>query len=250
MKILSIGNSFSVNAHRGLYPLAVANGVDVHLGNLFIGGCSLQLHWENIQADAQAYSYRVNGEKEGRPMSIAEALVLEQWDVVTLQQASRVSGRPQSYIPYLTDIANVVRKAQPQAKLYFHQTWAYEVDFNERYELDWFDAYQRDQEEMFRRIKDSSEMAAKLLGVELLRVGEVIQTLRREFTQFDYPNGGVSLTSDKLHLSSDYGEFAAGATWLYTLFGQQAAVDKLSGLGMDNALLNDIVAVVTRIVDK
>ena len=249
MKILSIGNSFSVNAHRGLYPLAVENGVDLYLGNLFIGGCSLQTHWKNYTENADAYRYYVNGEKEWIPMSITEALALDTWDVVTLQQASRFSGVPQSYIPYLTDLAEVVRTAQPQAKLYFHQTWAYEVDFNTRYELDWFKAYNNNQMEMFRRIKDASEMASKLIGAEMFPVGTVIQTLRQEMPEFDYPNGGMSLTSDKLHLSSTYGEFAAGATWLYKLFGRPIAVEGMAKCDMDTALLERIVEVVKRTVD-
>lgn len=249
MKLLSIGNSFSVDAHRGMYPIAVENGVDVHLGNLYIGGCSLQTHWQNHITNSAAYTYHINGAKEGSPMTIAEALAMDTWDVVTLQQASRFSGVPQSYIPYLTNLAEVVRAAQPQAKLYFHQTWAYEVDFNTKYELPWFECYNNDQEEMFRRIKDASAMAAKLIGVEMFPVGEVIQTLRREFPEFDYPNGGLSLNADKLHLSSDYGRFAAGATWLYTLFGEPIAVDGMAQHGFDTALLERIVAVVKRTVD-
>lgn len=245
MKLLSIGNSFSVDAQRWLYALAQENGIELQLGNLYIGGCSLQRHWKNIEADAGDYTYYVNGAFEGCPMSIAAALALDTWDVITLQQASHVSGEPQSYIPYLTDIAAYVRAAQPQAKLYFHQTWAYEVDSDHPC----FKTYNNDQGEMYRRLRDASMMAGKLIDAELLPVGTVIQALRRELPEFDYPNGGMSLTFDKLHLSSTYGEFAAGATWLYKLFGRPIAVEGAAKRDMDTVLLEKIVEVVKRTVD-
>jgi hypothetical protein len=99
---------------------------------------------------------------------------------------------------------------------------------------------------MFRRLRDASMMAAKLIDAELLPVGEVIQNLRRELPAFDYPNGGISLNRDGFHLSLDYGRFAAAATWLYTLFGQPIKVDGMAEFGFDTTLLKDIVAIVQR----
>ena len=42
MKLLSIGNSFSQDAHNKLHALAKANGVTLETVNLYIGGCSLE----------------------------------------------------------------------------------------------------------------------------------------------------------------------------------------------------------------
>ncbi|MBQ9860836.1 MAG: DUF4886 domain-containing protein [Clostridia bacterium] len=246
MKLLSIGNSFSVDAQRWLHTLAVENGIDLQTGNLYIGGCSLETHWKNIEANAADYVYYVNGEGEGRPMSIAEALALDTWDVVTLQQASHFSGEWQTYEPYLTDIANVVRTAQPQARLYFHQTWAYEVDSTH----EGFVTYHNDQDEMFRRILDASAMAVKNIDAQVLPVGTVVQALREQLPEFDYPNGGVSLNRDGFHLSLDYGRFAAAATWLYTLFRRPIAVDGMAQHGFDTALLEKIVVIVKSIVNS
>lgn len=246
MKLLSIGNSFSVDAQRWLHTFAIENGIELQTGNLYIGGCSLETHWKNIEANATDYTYYVNGAEEGCPMSIAAALALDTWDVVTLQQASHFSGEWQTYEPYLTDIAAVVRAAQPQAKLYFHQTWAYEVDSAH----EGFVTYNNNQSEMFHRILDASAAAAQRIDAQILPVGEVIQALRRELPAFDYPNGGVSLNRDGFHLSLDYGRFAAAATWLYALFGQPIAVDGMAKHGFDTALLEMIVAVVKRIVDR
>lgn len=37
MKILSIGNSFSQDAHKWLHKLAKVNGVEFEIANLYIG---------------------------------------------------------------------------------------------------------------------------------------------------------------------------------------------------------------------
>ena len=59
VKILAIGNSFSVDAlEQHFYDLAKAEGKTVVVGNLFIGGCSLQRHLDNAINDKPAYSYR------------------------------------------------------------------------------------------------------------------------------------------------------------------------------------------------
>ncbi|MBR2731426.1 MAG: DUF4886 domain-containing protein [Clostridia bacterium] len=57
MNILSIGNSFSANAHALLPQLLKADGEELLLCNLFIGGCSLELHWNNWRKEEPAYDY-------------------------------------------------------------------------------------------------------------------------------------------------------------------------------------------------
>ena len=47
VKILAIGNSFSADAvEQELYGLFAAEGKDVIIGNLYIGGCPLATHAE------------------------------------------------------------------------------------------------------------------------------------------------------------------------------------------------------------
>lgn len=123
----------------------------------------------------------------------------------------------ETYEPYLSSLVSVVREAQPDAKLYFHQTWAYEIDANHG----GFANYNNNQTEMFHRIKDTSEKAAKSICAELIPTGSVIQALRETVPEFDYKNGGLSLCRDGFHLSWDYGRFAAAATWLHTITGKK-----------------------------
>ena len=102
MRVLAIGNSFSQDATHYLHQLAAAEGQDLKVGNLYIGGCSLGRHLENMQAGAAEYLYEENGASTGRYVSVDEALGMEKWDIIVTQQASHYSGILETYEPYLT----------------------------------------------------------------------------------------------------------------------------------------------------
>lgn len=242
MKVLSIGNSFSQDAHKWLHKLAEQNGVEVYTANLYIGGCNLEMHWNNYLGNKEDYSWELNGCRGERNISLNEALDNYSWDVVTIQQSSPLSGRPQSYFPYAQNIANVVREKQPQAKIFHFQTWSYEIDIASKS----FDAYNRDQYEMYRRVLDASEMVSKVLDVPIIPVGRVIQKIRESLPEFDYKNGGKSLNRDGYHLSLDYGRFAAAATFYCTLTGRRITSEGFEDF--DEGIVKSIVKVVEDIV--
>ena len=59
IKILAIGNSFSQDAlETYLYELAKAENIQVIIGNLYIGGASLELHWNNVKENKATYQFR------------------------------------------------------------------------------------------------------------------------------------------------------------------------------------------------
>lgn len=215
MRILSIGNSFSQDAHKWLNKLASDNGVKLENVNLYIGGCSLETHWYNFKNDNVAYDFELNGNCAERKSSIKQALELGKWDIITLQQVSDKSGIYETYEPYLSSLVSNIKEAQPDAKIYFHQTWAYETDSTHS----GFSNYNNNQTEMYQRIKETSEKAAKSIGAIIIPSGKLIQTLRATVAEFNYENGGLSLCRDGFHLSLDYGRFAAAATWLRTITG-------------------------------
>ncbi|MBQ8784018.1 MAG: DUF4886 domain-containing protein [Clostridia bacterium] len=241
MKLLSIGNSFSTDAHKWLHKLAKINGIKIETANLFIGGCSLETHWKNFTENSADYSLELNGNEGERMIGIPDALNMDKWDVITLQQASHFSGMEETYEPYLTSLADAVKEAQPQAKLYFHQTWAYETDSLHP----GFADYNHSQQEMFERIVSASQKASKAIGAEIIPTGSVVQKLRETVPEFDYRNGGISLCRDGFHLSFDYGRFTAAAVWLKTLTGKKNQCDAFQDF--DTALLNKILEVVNSI---
>ena len=241
MKLLSIGNSFSTDAHFYLHRLAKLNGVDLYTANLFIGGCSLETHWLNVTEDNAYYDYEVNGNEAERKISIAESLAECEWDVVTFQQASAYSGMSDTFEPYLTNLVSFVKQKQPQAKLYFHQTWSYENGSPHS----GFVGYDSDSRKLFESMVSASVDAAEHIGATLIPAGTVIQKLRESVKEFDYTDGGLSLCRDTYHLSETYGRYAAAAIWLRMLTGKLIAENPIDELdlkliGKINTVVNSI----------
>lgn len=212
---LSIGNSFSEDALAYVHDIAAAAGIEWETVNLYIGGCSLETHWKNFTASAPDYSLIVNA-KYTRMASINEMLADGTFDVITTQQCSNYSGMPETYEPYLTNLAAEIRKAQPNAKLYMQETWAYEIDSGH----DAFPYYHCDQREMYNRLHDAYRNAAASIGADIIPVGEIVQYLRENIPEFDYKNGGMSLNRDSFHLSIPYGRYLNGAVWFETILGE------------------------------
>lgn len=54
LKVLMIGNSFSICVGNQMPQIAKSLGLKLELGSLYIGGCSLQKHWANWVASTNA----------------------------------------------------------------------------------------------------------------------------------------------------------------------------------------------------
>lgn len=207
IKILAIGNSFSQDATHFLHQIAEAGDVPTKVVNLYIGGCSLETHWNNAEQDLPAYEYELNGELIGQKVSIREALLEDEWDFITLQQVSGQSGILESYTPTIQKLSAYVKLYAPSARQWIHQTWAYEIDSAHPD----FAHYDSNQQVMFGALTAAYETIANSMGLSVIPCGEVIQTLRRN-PPFDYPHGGQSLCRDGFHLDLVYGRYAAAAT--------------------------------------
>ena len=130
IKVLAIGNSFSEDAiEQNLYELGKAAGDEFIIGNLYIGGCPLKKHWYNAENDKGAYRYRkINADGklvQKDNIKISAAIAEEDWDYISLQQASGVSGLTESYEPYLAYLVAYIKTLAPGSKIVWHQTWAY-----------------------------------------------------------------------------------------------------------------------------
>ena len=211
MKILSIGNSFSMDAQRWIPELAASLGQEVLLGDLYIGGCSLERHAENMRTGAPAYEYSENNRSLGA-CSLKTGLLDRDWDVVTLQQASHFSGLADTYFPYIGELAAYVASLCPKAKIYVHQTWAYE--YNSTHSQ--FVNYDCDRFKMHSALSAAYDKAAKSIGAPQIYVGEAV-ALARQNPVFDPEKGGMPLTRDGFHLSYQYGRYLAAAVWCETL---------------------------------
>lgn len=211
--ILAIGNSFSQDAvEQYLYELFDAAGIEAVIGNLYIGGCRLDTHWSNAQSGNGAYEYRkvVNGTKnQSTNVSLPEGLADEDWDIITVQQASGSSGQYETYTPYLENLIGWISQ-RSDGDIWFHQTWAYAKNSDHAE----FPKYNKDQQTMYEAIMSSVQKAMadnpQLKGV--IPSGTAIQNGRTSFL-------GDSFNRDGYHLETTYGRYTAACTWFEALTG-------------------------------
>lgn len=215
VKILAIGNSFSEDATYYLHQIAKADGIDTKVVNLYIGGCSLERHCQNIEQDAKEYLYQRDGESTEQYVSIKDALTEEEWDYVITQQASHDSGIEETYYPFIFRLFDYIREYAPKAEPLLHQTWAYEIDSKH----DCFGRYNHDQLEMYERLCSAYRKAAKELGVRMIPCGDAVQRARTK-EPFAYGKGGISLCRDGYHMHYVYGRYLLAATWYEFLFNK------------------------------
>lgn len=217
IRVLAIGNSFSADAvENHLYELGRQEGVTFIIGNLYIGGCSLQRHWQNAQDDKPDYEYRkINATGKLRvtkQATLMKGITDERWDYVTFQQNSPNSGFLDTYFPYLDQLTAYVREhtTNPGVKLVFHQTWAYAWDSDHAD----FPRYNRDQKLMYRSIIKASTKAAAKAGIRyIIPSGTAIQNGRSSFI-------GDRFCRDGYHLKLDLGRYTAASTWFEFLTGR------------------------------
>lgn len=206
MKILCIGNSFSQDAASYLSLAAENQQAEIHVENLFIGGCSLERHYNNMLSGEKAYELEINGESTHTYVSLDEALKKEKWDVITVQQASHFSAFYDTYQPFISELVNFIRGKQPEAKVFIHQTWAYE-DNSQRLTDNGFASGK----EMFAKIQENYCRAAEECSADgLIPSGQVFENMAAK---------GIKCHRDTFHASLGAGRYALALTWIKALTG-------------------------------
>lgn len=221
LKVLAIGNSFSVDAvEQDLHSLASDGKNELIIGNLFIPGCSVDRHYANILGNKPEYSYRkigVNGTADTIPdCTLRRALEDEKWDIITFQQSSHYSGMDStfSHLPQLIELVRKVVGCSP--RFMWHMTWAYAPDSDHS----GFRNYDNNQMKMYEAIVETAKITLKnnpeLKGI--IPCGTAIQNARTT----SLGEIGHNLTRDGYHLSLTAGRYIAACTWYGVLFGLDA----------------------------
>lgn len=217
LKVLAVGNSFSVDAMQHLYLVAKDAGIEeILLGNLYIGGCSLDTHNANMVDDLGKYTFYVSSEEaggmvvEGENRTAKYGITYADWDYITVQQASNQSGLPEKYSKLNDVIEYITANETSNAKLLWHETWAYQSDSAHP----GFANYGNSQENMYRAIVNTITKVISpndaLCGI--IPSGTAIQNLRTTAL-------GDNLTRDGFHLSLGIGRYTAALTWLAAITG-------------------------------
>ena len=231
VRILAIGNSFSQDAvEQYLHELAEAEGISTIIGNMFIGGCSLERHVKNARDNAPAYAYRKIGtdgkKREKGKMSLEAVLADEAWDYVSLQQASPFSGMYETYEASLPELIEYVKARLPKkTKLMLHQTWAYASTSKHS----GFKNYNCNQLTMYQAIADAVKKAAKANKIKIvIPSGTAIQNARTSFI-------GDHLNRDGYHLDVKIGRYTAACTWFERIFKHNVVGNPYAPEGLDEA---------------
>ena len=209
ISVLMIGNSFSVDAARYTHQISLGSDVEIEVGVLYVGGCSLKRHVEFINDGSSPYEWFVNSESTGKYISLKDALLMKKWDYITLQQVSVYSGIEDTFYPYIKQLMDYVRKYQIDATFVLHKTWPYENGFKS----DNFSCYNNDRVMMYKCINKAYKFISKDLGIDLIiKSGDVIEAAIEKY--------GEHFHKDGFHLN-ETGRYIVGLCFVHTFNNTQ-----------------------------
>lgn len=189
LKVLMIGNSFSVCVLKEMPQCAADAGVVLDLASLYIGGCPLDKHWSNVEKSGNAnfkpYSFSYNyasvkDKKEapvaklGKNTNIPQALKADKWDVVTIQQASPKSPFPETYEPFAKNLIATIREHAPQAEIVIQQTWSY-TPYSAR-----LSKWNMTSETMYTAVEAAYAQLAARHGLRIIPTGYAVELYRKK----------------------------------------------------------------------
>ena len=219
MNILAIGNSFSQDATRYLHDIARKRGAKLDVANLYIGGCPLEKHFRNMLSGERAYELHYNGHETGFSVSLKEALLNREWDIITIQQASHFSFKKETYVPYAETLVEYVRSCAPKAKVFMHETWAYEDGSARLRDVAGYDKA----EDMLRDIKTAYHETAEELELDgFIPSGEMLFKLTE--------SGIPKIHRDTFHASLGLGRYALALLWYHVITGENVKNDTFCDL--------------------
>ena len=222
ISVLMIGNSFSVDAARYTHQISLNSGVEIELGDLYVGGCSLEMHVNFIKEGSTPYEWFINGESTDRYISLKDALLMKKWDYITLQQVSVYSGLLDTFYPYINQLIDYVRAYQKESVLVLHKTWPYETGFDNTN----FDHYQYDRKTMYECINKTYASVAKDLDINIIiRSGDVIEAAIEKY--------GEHFHKDGFHLN-DEGRYLAALGFVHTFNSNKLIENPYTPEGFDS----------------
>lgn len=217
LKILFIGNSFSNDTADHFWHIATELlNAEVFVGNLGIGSCTLATHSNRIHFNKADYwyNYTDNGVWNSIQNTAPEEHILSQnWDYISLQQASADVGRPEKFSPHLENLIKHFQEKVPEARIIWNMTWAFAPNCPR---VDVFDYYKRDTDVMYNALIETvkSVIVPNESIYTIVPCGTAVQNIKG--TQYY-----ASLYYDGSHLNPGFGRYIAGLTLAATLIDPQ-----------------------------
>ena len=210
ISVLMIGNSFSVDVAHFTYQLSLGSNVEIEVCVLYVGGCSLEQHVNFIKDGSTPYEWFINGESTGKYIDLKTALLMKEWDYITLQQVSVFSGLKDTFYPYINELVDYVKTYQKNPRFVLHKTWPYETGFNNTN----FEHYNYDRKTMYQCISDAYSYVSKDLGIDIIiRSGDIIEYAIEKY--------GEHFHKDGFHLN-EQGRYLVALGFVHTFNGNES----------------------------
>ncbi len=140
LNVLMIGDSYCYYYADELYGLAKAAGIEMKVCNVYYSGCTLAQHWNWWKYDEYNYEFFThskNGKVKKTNYNLDLCLNAANWDVITLQDGGYWLKRggyealKKNMEPYLRDLLGYIREKFPMADMYWHDTWSWQIGFDD-----------------------------------------------------------------------------------------------------------------------
>ena len=136
LHLLGIGNSFTEDMLQLLpFLLPDSGSGELDVAYLYRPGATLDQYCQMMKKDERECSFFEFDPVSGNwnmtdHVLIDSVLALKRWDVITLQQASPVSGFYNTIKPNLEVVLDTIEYYQPTAQIAWHATWSYSKTYN------------------------------------------------------------------------------------------------------------------------
>ena len=208
LRVLCLGNSYTLDAIAYLHELTRSSGIDLKRVVVYVAiGASTTLeYWYNkYTSGVQVKLSRAAGGLTMQTEGTLKELLHQDWDVVCLQQKCSESIHYETFNPFLRKLMHVIRKDCPNQNLAFawQMVWAYWPGHGGApYGLDRYQA-----------ICDAVQQMIHRDGIDIIiPIGTALENART--TDLQTPH---AITRDGAHLSFGVGRYIAGCTWFQTI---------------------------------
>lgn len=219
LRVLAIGNSYTIDGTAYIGDILKSLDVDKSSYSLYVltkGSSSLQYWNQQLSENNVVTAHHIDGARfiDAEKANIQE-LLRYRWDVIVVQQFSRLYIDYGSYNPSLHRIISYIRALcpNPDVTIAWQMIHAYGSDYryNEGVSGD----------ERWRCIVSATQQMMRYDGIDVvIPTGTAIQIARHSELQTDY-----DLTRDQTHLCYGVGRYVAAATWVQTLFSPVYGID-------------------------
>lgn len=231
LNILMIGNSYCYSYSDELYEIAKAAGIEMRICNVYYSGCSIAKHWSWWKSGDENYefcTYDADGRtaegtpREGEGVGLEYCLSQYNWDIISLHEAvGTVRTDPDAAIvgmnTTLKELLEYISGQYPLSKLFWQQTWAYQVGFSQSgYQVSNAEV----QEQLHNNIRKMSLAVCEKYSLQRVPSGDAWQIARNNSIIGDTLCERLSGTD--LHHEGDVGggQYLNACVWFEVITGQ------------------------------